>query len=324
MKSESIWLTWEQQTRNSSMAKKVGAECIELISNKTRVFRYIILTAKTIIAINRKRPKVIFYQNPSIILALLCTLIKLILRSKIKVVGDFHNIALEPGYLSPIHHFITRHTDITIVTNSALATEIVRIGGRPIVFPDPLPEINFDSNQASIGLTKKTYILLICSWSNDEPIEDIFSAYLLTRDNGHNVPLVVTGKPKESILKSSINSYQKNGIVMTGFVSKEDYFWLVSNAAFNIDLTTRDNCMVCGAYESVSANVPILLSNNIATMTHFEEAAIYTDNSVLDIERKIRFLMENHEKITLNIKHQKDKIIEKESIYLNTLNAVLK
>jgi hypothetical protein len=127
------------------MSEKVGAKYFELISKKGRALRYTILSGKTIYLVLRHRPKVIFFQNPSIVLALLCVILKIVLLNRIKIVGDFHNAALENGALQSIHNFISRQSDITIVTNSALSEKIKEIGGNPIVFPDPLPKIDFEN-----------------------------------------------------------------------------------------------------------------------------------------------------------------------------------
>ena len=54
-----------------------------------------------------------------------------------------------------------------------------------------------------------------------------------------------------------------------------------------IDLTTRENCLVCGAYESLAAGKPMILSKTRALMNYFSQAAVYVEHTAEDLERGI-------------------------------------
>ena len=63
-----------------------------------------------------------------------------------------------------------------------------------------------------------------------------------------------------------------------------------------IDLTTRENCLVCGAYQSIAAGKPMVLSKTRALQTFFPAGAVYTDNSAADIRRCIEKVLADRER----------------------------
>jgi hypothetical protein len=63
---------------------------------------------------------------------------------------------------------------------------------------------------------------------------------------------------------------------------------MLSSADLVVDLTLVDNCLVCGAYESVAAGVPLVLSAHDASRDLFHDGAHFTDNTAGSIEREVR------------------------------------
>jgi hypothetical protein len=50
-----------------------------------------------------------------------------------------------------------------------------------------------------------------------------------------------------------------------------------------LDLTTIDNCLVCGAYEAVAAGAPLVTSDTTALRAHFTQGTVYTRHAPRDI-----------------------------------------
>lgn len=297
MALKKIWITWEHQVRNISMAQLLDCEYIELKSNKNRIARYASLGFKTVQIFLRKKPDIIFFQNPSVFLALICALYKKMSRGKI-VVGDFHNAALEEGKLKGINSYISKTVDITLVSNNLLFDPVQRMGGKPFCFPDPIPappQVGQDKNDIR-------YFLFISSWADDEPINNVLDAFINSGLQGR-VEMWVTGRMKEKRLNKNPDYYLQNGIRFLGYVSEQDYWKSLGGAVLNIDLTTRENCLVCGAYESIAVEAPVLLSDNQASKEYFSDYAIFTDNSVENLMEKYLFALD-HE---IQIKHSTNK-----------------
>lgn len=316
-----IWLTWERQTRNRSMAEKNSAAYCEFIYNGWRFTRYIALSLKTILFIINQKPDVIFFQNPSIVLSLICVFLKA-LKKDIRIIGDFHNCALEDGKLKTLNTYIARKCDLVIITNRFLVKRLEEMGGRPYVFPDPLPTLS-ESSTPYKNFNEKSYILFISSWAEDEPIENACRAFFKFRELVPNYSLIVTGKVKTERLTESPEKYSKNGILFAGFIPEDDYNWLVANALFSIDLTWRSDCMVCGAYESLAVQTPILISDNPPMKEYFHDSAIYTDNSIADIGKKMFDLYNSIDTQVDKIISQKANILLEEDRLARGLHEIL-
>ena len=73
-----------------------------------------------------------------------------------------------------------------------------------------------------------------------------------------------------------------------GRVPWERYDQLLRSVNGVIDLSTRERCLVCGAYEAVAAGKPMILSRTATLMGYFARGAVFTDNRVSDSPHSIR------------------------------------
>src|SRR4051794_2850741 len=112
-----IWITWERQRRNRSMAACVGATLHELEYKGNALARYWALGCKTIGIIRRSRADVVYYQNPSLVLATLVATLKFLRITRARIVGDFHNAGVFPPAARFLVPWIVRNSDLIIVSN---------------------------------------------------------------------------------------------------------------------------------------------------------------------------------------------------------------
>lgn len=98
---KSIWIAWESQRRNESLARALGAELFEFGYSGSGMTRYFILTRETLMTLREQNPDLIFTQNPSIALSFLVVLWVKLLRLESKVVVDCHNAGV---YLNTFQH----------------------------------------------------------------------------------------------------------------------------------------------------------------------------------------------------------------------------
>lgn len=292
-----IWITWERQTRNRSMANLMSARYVEF-SYANKWLRYFVLSIKTLSFFIKNKPEVIFFQNPSVVLGLVCVFYGSICR-KTFLIADYHNCALDTSSrLYGVNSFIAKRSRFVIVTNPSMESVVSGMGGKSISFPDPLPEV--DGDQAR-SVERSKNILFVTSWANDEPINEVLDAFIDAGLCKSGISLLMTGRPKFSNLAHDKNHYETFGVTFLGFVSEQEYWSLLGSAYFVIDLTTRDNCMVCGAYEALAVNRPLLLSNNKATINYFGSGLIYTDNTKEDIQNKITYMCGNIELLNARV-----------------------
>jgi glycosyltransferase involved in cell wall biosynthesis len=194
-----LWITWENQRRSLELARRLGARLVVFAGPRyddlPRLRRYAVLSLKTLGALWRERPPLVFAQNPSIMLAALLCAVKKILGFKLVV--DRHSnfkFGLRGGLNWSLFQRLSRYTlrkaDLTIVTNKFLKDVVERAHGRGFVLQDPLPELSLGTVEPLQGERNVVYV---SSFSNDEPVEQVLGAAELLPGEWR---LHITGNPR--------------------------------------------------------------------------------------------------------------------------------
>lgn len=294
-------MTWEKQRRNVSMSSSLGAILFEVVYEDFPAFlRYIFSLTRTVNIVIRERPDVLVVQNPSILLSFFVVLIHITRIFNFKLVVDAHNAGIFPpsigkNTLLKLRNFILKNTDITIVTNENLAKVVKDFGGRPIVIEDPMPV--FSGNIAKRKLKGKINFLFICSYADDEPYFELINA---ARQLDKDFHIYMTGAPNREII--AIIDDLPGNLTITGYLPENEYDSLLFSVDAVIDLTNREDCLVCGAYEALSAFKPLILSEKRALVEYFgTKGIVYTKNNASDIARCIKDIFVNLEKYRLEV-----------------------
>jgi len=283
-----VWITWENQRRNKTLSKELAVELHQLEANTHRLLRYPLLIVRTFYTLLKTRPKIIFSQNPSIFLAMLVVLYGQVFRKT--TVVDCHNAGIFPfdgkyWWATRMSYYIFRNSSLIIVTNDALKLYVEEQGGQAFILPDPFPELKGNS---SLPLAGDLNFLLICSWAEDEPYEEVINAFSSLNKNW---TLYITGNSKGR--EKNISGVLPDNVSLTGYISDKEFDDLLCSCDCVIDLTTREDCLVCGAYEAVSAGKPLILSDTRTLKDYFQGAAIYTENTVEHIRSAVTGAAEN-------------------------------
>jgi len=294
-----IWVTWEKQRRNRELSKALEIELFELhqigeVRNK--FYKYLYGIFKTVRLILHTKPKLIFCQNPSLILALFLVLSKRFFCFLVCV--DAHNAGLFPKegdsvLLGKISKFVQKKTDITIVSNQGLVNVVEGNGGIPFVLPDKIPTIQVDGLKKLAG---DANILFICTYSMDEPYELVFK---VAKSFPRSTVFYVTGDYKGKEIEP--NELPEN-IILTGYISEKEYCQLLASVDLTLDLTTRENCLVCGAYESLAVGKPMILSDTDAIRKYFCKGAVYAQDDVIGLSEAIDFAFKNYDVLERDVK----------------------
>lgn len=286
-KDNMVWITWERQTRNQSMAAMLGVKCYELLSEKKGVHRYWACVKKTHNILKNQNVKVAFVQNPSIVLTAFAVLTKKIYN--VQVVVDAHNSGVFPAEGKyPLLNFINRRllkwSDLVIVTNENLGN---RTGADYVVCTDPLPDINLDVQPI------ENDVLVVCSWADDEPIEE----YIEASRNFPNLEFNFTGNHKKY---SKTLKVPKNCRIL-GFVSEQQYYAYMAGAKLILDMTKRDNCLVCGAYEAIAMNKIVIVTDNYTNRVVFGSAVLYAQCESVSIAEAIENFFQQRHVMNVNL-----------------------
>ena len=278
-----IWITWERQRRNHSLSSALGAELFEIRLPGGRVGRYWRSIRRTLSILRRHSPELVFVQNPSIVLAALATTWGRLTRTP--VVVDAHNAGVMPfegrrAWANLLIKLIFRAARLTIVSNPALQAPVERAGGRAFALPDPMPSIGGSGVPGTAGPAQ---VLFICTWAPDEPYLEVIEAARLL---GDGVTVHITGRSHGREL--AYGRPLPPNVVLTGFLPEHDYESLLRRSDVVIDLTTREDCLVCGAYEAMAVGRPLLVSDTRALRAYFDRGTLYTDNTAGDIAARVR------------------------------------
>lgn len=292
-----VWLTWERHTRSRSLSDRLDATLVEIdISDRSRLIRYAVSFWKSRTALKSLQPSVLFVQNPSLVLAVFgCLYAK---QKGIPIVVDAHNAGIFPAegrnkLLAYVSSWIIRRAMLTIVTTESFVEVVESRGGSAIAVPDPLPVLPVSERPSPVSARARVFF--VCTWAADEPYLEVINA---ADQLSEEADFFVSGKLKDDINLPEVS----DNVTLCGFLSDTDFYKQMHDADIVVDLTNREDCLVCGAYEAVSLGRPLLLSDTVALRNYFSKGTRFTDNSASDIAIKIRGMMKDRSILESEVK----------------------
>jgi len=277
-----VWIDWESSCRRSrELCNYLQIEPIVLNSLLPGKLGLVELLFRTICVLFKTRPCVLAVA--SLRIALLAVLLKPIFRCSIIVDCHYSGIIPSPSIPAAFHtlySFIYRHAYLVLVTNKPHADIVKSSGGKPFILQDRIPSPSF-IDQVPDPPAKKQ-VVCICSYNIDEPVAEILNAAKLLQNT--DISIYLTGDSRGKFFQNEL----PENVILTGYLSDEKYWQLLWESDLIVDLTKRDNCLVCGAYEAVAVGKPMLLSNSEAIQDYFTRGVVYTKNSGRDIAINIK------------------------------------
>lgn len=301
-----IWITWEIQRRNRTISKEVDAILYEISVKMNRILRYCVCILKTGLLLFLRKPSLVFAQSPSILLAAFTVNWGKLF--KIPTIIDMHNAGLFPfegkkKWANRLIKDTIRKANLIIVSNKNLSKYVEKEGGSVFVLPDPIPKFSIASRQDR--LKGKYNILFVCSFAEDEPyLEVIKAGWKLDQ----SVFFYITGNSRGKEVE--FREILPPNVVLTGFVPESDYLNLLCSVDVVLVLTTREDCLLCGAYEAVSAEKPLIVSDTVVLRNHFSKGTLYTKNFHGDIALKVMNAIQNQRPLMQEMKELKRERID--------------
>jgi glycosyltransferase involved in cell wall biosynthesis len=205
--------------------------------------------------------------------------------------------------------------DLVIVTNLEHAKKIQEIGGEVIVCEDPLPDIGKYYAEEEHG---KKIVFYICSFDIDEPYEEAFKAAEMLYDD--NYTFMVSG----NFRKAGIDPKSYPHIQFLGYVTEDEYYNKLFKSSVVIDLTENDNCLLCGAYEAMSAEKPLVTSDTEALRKYFNRGTLFTKHEKNSIASSIKKAYQNRTFQREEIQAWKQYIVNIQKDRMSSINALLR
>lgn len=292
-----VWIAWEQQRRSIILSEEFECQLfLYTREHQNLLARYARASLATVAYVRRSRPDIVFCQNPSMILAVLLSILKPIFRYKL-IVDRHSNFMFNNSrkfrktLFMGLSAFTVKAADLTIVTNERLKNKYIeQFGGLCKVLPDKIPDMS-----TGVQLPEKKRdlknIFFITSFSPDEPIEEFFEAI---QDLPSHYYFYVSGNYRKHTRE--LDPYGKN-YVLTGFVDEYDYKKTLNSADAVMVFTKNDYTLTCGAYEGLGGNKPkpLILSNTTAIKEYFSAGAVYCDMIPESIRSGILRCFQNYE-----------------------------
>ncbi|NMT63801.1 glycosyltransferase [Marinobacter orientalis] len=291
--SKRLWITWENHRRSKELASEFSADYYPLVYEAKRPLRYILLTMRTIMVLLNEKPNVVFCQNPSIFLTALLVFLKTIFNYRL-VVDRHSNFKFEHKNSSSIKWRIfqllskwtIKKADLTIVTNKYLQNICNGYGGNAIILQDKIPNLSRKLKRSPPSFMremKKPQVMFVTMFDPDEPVDEIIKA----GKNLSDCVCYLSGNYKKYYSSLEAEKLLDSNIVLTGYVSDEDYLSLMENSDLVVVLTKKDFILNCGGYEAIAMNKPLILSDTPTLRSYFGSAAKYTKCRVSEIQYKI-------------------------------------
>jgi glycosyltransferase involved in cell wall biosynthesis len=193
--------------------------------------------------------------------------------------------------------------DITIVTNDYLKKLVNEWGGTGVVLQDKFPELIWVDD---IALKGKKNIVVISSFDDDEPIDEIVEAATLLPEGWI---LYITGEYRKHY-KEKIKHELKN-IIFTGFVDEQKYQKMLNSCDAIVALTKQEYTLNCGAYEAIALAKPVVLSDTVTIKEYFNKGVVYVKSDPVSIATGIKQAVLQREELIKNIKKLKVELDKK-------------
>jgi glycosyltransferase involved in cell wall biosynthesis len=294
-----LWITWERQRRSLGLAPTFGCE-LAVFEARGVLGRYFGSLTRTIALVVRRRPSVLFVQNPSMILAAVACVIGPMLR--IPVVVDRHTTfligkdvraTLRRRVFWALHLFTLRRAALTIVTNGTLADMVRAAGGRAAVLPDRIPALRPDSRYPTVD---DACVVVPASYGEDEPIDAVLEA---CRQLPAGIHVYVTGNYRRH--DPGLPGRAPANVTFTGFLSDQDYVNLLFAADAVLALTTAECCVLCACYEALAAEKPLITSDKAVLRDYFSRA-VFVRNTPESIAQGLRTFAEDRDRCVADSK----------------------
>jgi len=228
----------------------------------------------------------------------------------VKVVADAHTGFLTTRFnLKFQKHFVLNYpfklllsyTDLILVHNETNYKLLPRrLYSKTLVLYDPFYVIEgFFSKERCEDLKlrgflkKGEYAMYPASWHPDEPIEFLVEAWA---SSSIPIPLVISGRPRQQILRRIGEHLQTHKIILSGYI--EDYgkyLCLLSRALFVVSATTSNFDMQCSAYEALALGKPIAASNGFAIRSVLRDAPVYFNYDKESLHKAVSSLLKNYD-----------------------------
>ena len=274
---KTAFIVWARYHRRSELlAEQLGASIHYVYHERGSrpspvIVRYLMQARQTWQILHRERPEVIFVQNPPIFAVLVAYVYGKL--HEAQYVIDSHTGAFLSSrwrWSVGLHRWLSRRSFMTVVHNESQGKLVKE-------WKCPYCVIAFTPGDYPIGepypLAGIFNVAVVCGFDKDEPLEAIFDAANELRD----VCFYFTGDARR--LDPNLASRKPGNIHLTGYLPYEQYVGLLRTSNAVMDLVNNPHTLLMGAFEAVSLEVPLILSDWPLLRDYFHQGVVYILNT---------------------------------------------
>jgi glycosyltransferase involved in cell wall biosynthesis len=295
MDLEGLFIVWGafQGSRRSEQIAKIFNFDIEYVYFTTRQgllyapFKYAYQAIAMLMLLARRRPDIVFIQNPPTFAPLFVYLYSLMFGAQFII--DTHTGALiypQWQWTLPLQRFLSRRALTTILTNDYLARQVKGWGANAFVLEDPPMVIEISKSMSLEGDTFK--VVMISVAYPDEPVAEVVKV----ARNLPDIDFYITGDFSISNHFQNVVANAPTNVHFIGFL-KEDYFALLEAVDVVVCLTTDDHTFQSGANEALWLGKPLITSNWPVLREYFNQGTIHVENTVEAIQQGLLEMQKN-------------------------------
>lgn len=291
-----VFISWAPYcSRSDNIARELGGVSYMVYfpsfgSNYgTILLKYLCQGVKTLYLLLRDRPRSVICMSPPVFALIPVWLYSTIMPGRGYLI-DYHTAAFTMRIYQRLYflqRFFARRARVNLLTNQHLAGIVSGWGGRTLLVSDV--RVRFARIERPPMLGPGFNVTFVSRYSPTEPLQTVYDAARTLDAEG--VHILVTGDlrdaPAEAIAGCPSN------VTLTGFLPEEQYAGLLRDSDAVLCLCTNDNTMQRGAYEAMSVETPLVLSDWRLLRETFSSGTAYVDNSADGISAGIRAVRAN-------------------------------
>ncbi len=319
-----VFIAWvEYQRRVEVLAPFLGLDIYyfsyawETKSKIQKLFSYLLKSIQTLKCLFQSKPDLVLVQFPPAP-ALYCVAFYSWLTGA-RYVSDCHLGITNENWLkwAYVKKLLTRGQ--VIVHNTHLVEQVkVDLQVTPFVLRDGVAKkqsihLGNTALLERLGLSLQKYVIFPCSFSVDEPLQEMIEAARLLPE----IKFVMTWH-SEKLPKQMRETLPPN-IVLTGFLQVDDYNCLFANSGLALVLTKHEAVQLSGMQEAMAFEIPAVVSDLNTTRFLYKDCPVYVKNNSQTIADGIIYAFQNRLKLEETMKRLR---VESEQEFLEQVTQL--
>lgn len=302
-----VLIAWkEYQRRVEVMAPYLGVEHFyfyhswEVRSKLHKALSYLPKTINTLACLFRIKPVIVFVQFPPTPALYAVAFYSWLTGAR--YVSDCHMGVTNSHWLHwPFAKKLLTHGKVIVHNEHLVGLVEEELNVKPFVLRDGIAKKQVDACEKNsllptFGLSAKEYVIFPCSFSADEPMEEVIEAARSLPE----IMFVMTWHPEK--LEKRIHNMLPKNVLLTGFLKTDDFDHLFANAGAALILTVHEGVQLSGVQEAMAFEIPAIVSDLKTTRFLYKDHPVYVKTDAGSIAHGVTLALKDRSKLESSMK----------------------